>query len=348
MLEVGVDGGALTENKLSRFGNFTVTNEIIKALSQVDFYNRYTIYTLDNYQLTLSHNFIFRQLWPRLAWMRFAVSLQELIRPNHIFIALNQAIPLYTRAKIIALSHGLSFMFYPEAYPDSGRRMQQQIKQLIKRATVLIVTSKKIKDSFNDIFEAEKRIKIVTLPLGIPEIYLTKALAFKKKRVLLYVGMAHPIKNIPFLISAFSRFISNKTYQNYKLVLVGVSNTFMKSLKISHQLHNKILNIPWATPKDLLKLYNEASCLLTASLYESFNLPVLEAISQQTQVVGTKNSIIPELQKYVYISKDDTDSFAETIKTAIQTPKKINLPELKKKFSWQVFVEKLINLYAQK
>ncbi len=346
MAKIGADGGALTNNKQKRFGNFTVSSEIIRALASVDRNNHYTIYTLDQWGSN-TNNFVFRQLRPRLAWMSLGVSLQELIYPKDIFIALNQAIPLYTAAKIIALSHGLSFMYYPNLYPDSRQVMERQIKQIIKQASIIIVPSKKIKDNFNDIFDAGRKVKIVTLPFGIAQAFINKKPRFNKKHILLYVGMGHPIKNIPFLISAFSRLIEQPSYQHYKLLLVGVEDAFFKTLSIPLHLQGKILNIAHAEPKELLRLYNEAACLLAASLYESFNLPVLEALSQQTQVVALKNAVIPELQPYVNLAQNNVESFTETIKIALNTPKKINLSKLRHEFSWRQFAKSLVNLYAQ-
>ncbi len=75
----------------------------------------------------------------------------------------------------------------------------------------------------------------------------------------LVVGMDHPIKNRQMLPTGKYKFIFASDVPRIKL----------------------------------RSLYRQALALVTVSVYESFNLPVLEALSQGCPVIGLKSAIIP-------------------------------------------------------
>ncbi len=347
-MKIGVDGGALNTNYKSGYGNFTVTNEVLNNLSLNDPVNKYTIYTLGNQKINLAHNFVFKKLAPKAGWLKLRVSVEELINKKDIFLALNQAIPTLTKAKIIAFSHGLAPLYFPAFYPDKREVLKNQTKEMLRQANLIVVSSEKVKIGFNDIYKPSREVanKIKLLPFGIPKPFLKKSKKFKKKKICLYVGMGHPIKNIQFIIDAFKQFSDVPEYSCYKLVLAGVNNNYFKTLN-STSITNKIIVLDRVSGQELVKLYNEAEVLLSASHYESFNFPIIEALSQQTQVVALKSATIPEYERFVFISANSVKDFAKTISKAIKNPKPINLVKLHKIFNWQNFTKKLIDLYEK-
>ena len=106
----------------------------------------------------------------------------------------------------------------------------------------------------------------------------------------LFVGMNHKIKNIDFLVKAFTIFKERQEYKDFELILVGNH----------HKLVNEKLGIRCKVVdrNELAFLYRNATGYLTTSLYESFNLPVLEALSQNCNVVGKSDALIPELLSF--------------------------------------------------
>ncbi|MDO9028782.1 MAG: glycosyltransferase, partial [Candidatus Roizmanbacteria bacterium] len=101
----------------------------------------------------------------------------------------------------------------------------------------------------------------------------------------------------------------------------------------------------------LKKLYQKATALLTSSYYESFNFPVLEALSQKFPVIGLTSAIIPEFETYVNLA-NNVEEFVEKMKKITKKPnvQSINLPagrqgQLYKKFNWKNYVKNLVKLY---
>jgi glycosyltransferase involved in cell wall biosynthesis len=314
-MKISVDGGALNSKNNRRFGTSVFSENLVAALKRYDKKNQYFVYTFDN-------------LKPKLFWLKGRVSLEELKQKKDIFLALNQAIPFYTSGKIITFCHGLSYYFHPELYPKRDVvRLKKQLEEMVKRSDKIIVSSKKVRDELISIY---RRIegKIIILPFGIP-FDMKKDKEKKRKKFFLYVGMDHPIKNINFIKETFKKFKESKEFKGCKLILVTKN----------------------CSRKKLCWLYRNATALLTASHYESFNFPVLEALSQGCPVVGLKSAIIPELETYVNLA-NNVEEFVEKMKKITKKPcvQSINLPagrqgQLYKKFNWKNYVKDLVKLY---
>lgn len=339
MINVHVDGGALSLQSQKHFGNFVVTLELLRALSKVDKKNKYTVYAVDPIRADPAcKRMIFSQLQPKMGWMQFRVSLQELLYPSDIFLGLNQSLPLFTKGRKIALCHGLSFMKYPELYPDSVHRMKRQIFTLRDTANWIVVSSQRVKEEWKK-YVGDPH-KIVIIPFGIPQAFLQQKRAVKKKPFLLFVGMNHPIKNIQFLIDVVTVLRTMKGYSMFTLTVVGVGN----KLNVPHF----VTVVPYASHKGLLSLYRQTQCVVSASLYESFNLPILEALSQKAIVIATRQATIPELEPFVTTAPEDPKQFARIIAKTIEYPKKTDLSKLRNLFSWQKFAYTLQAIYERK
>lgn len=311
-MKISVDGGALNPKNSHRFGTAVFSENLVKALQIYDKKNQYFVYTFEN-------------LKPKIFWMKGRVSLEEFKRKKDFFLALNQALPLYVSGKIISFCHGLSYYFYPKLYSKRDVvRLNEQLEEMIKLSDIIIVSSQKVKDELVSMYRYIKA-KIIVLPFGIPFDMVDKhafTKAKSKKKIFLYVGMDHTIKNIEFIKEAFRKFRELREFKDYKLILITKN----------------------CTRKKLRSLYRNATALLTASYYESFNLPILEALSQGCPVVGLKSAIIPELKPYVN-SANNLDEFVENMKKINTKPNAKSISRLYLKFNWKNYVNNLVKLY---
>ncbi|MFA6005199.1 MAG: glycosyltransferase [Patescibacteria group bacterium] len=341
MYRVAIDGGALVPDSAKQFGNFTFAKELITALGNIDRTNAYTIYALNDVSIKLPANFEVKKITPARGFMSVRITLEGLMKNPDVFLALNQALPLFTRARVIAFNHGLSFLKFPELYPDSAGKMGSQIKKLMSRSEKIIVSSSRVKTHFNDIYGVED--KVIVQPFGIPTEFLTDNRKYKRKNFILFVGMNHKIKDIPFLISSFTELLKIPGYASYKFLLVGVDPS---TISIPRNMSHKILPISHTKSiSELHQYFAEAHCVVSASLYESFNLPIIEAASQNTPVVATPEAVIPELSEYVTISEKKPQIFAQHIAHSISQPKIVNVAQLKKEFDWDNYARRVIKLY---
>jgi len=307
-MKISVDGGALNPKNNQRFGTAVFSENLVKALQLYDKKNQYYIYTFGN-------------LRPKLFWLKGRISLEEFKQKKDVFLALNQAIPFYSSGKIISFCHGLSYRFYPQYYSVKDvARLNGQLKEMIERSDIIIVSSQKVKNELTSVYRYIEK-KIIILPFGLP-FDMKSAKIQNKSRYFLFVGMDHPIKNIDFIKKAFNEFKKNKEYKNYKLYIL-TKNVSREKLK---------------------KFYQKAAALLTSSRYESFNFPVLEALSQGCPVVGLKSAIIPELWTYVNVATNNRE-FVEFMKRIAKKPDAQSINQLYSKFNWKNYVKNLVKLY---
>jgi len=299
---VSVDAAGLDTDKYHRFGNYVFSENLIRALKKFDKNNRYYFYRFERH-------------FPRLAWMKAQVSLKEFTNKKDVFLALNQALPLYVSRKIISFCHGLSYYFFQNKYSKASlRRLKFQLKEMVERSDYIIVSSIKVKRELESIYPHIKdklRVLLFGVPFDIKNISV-KPTTKSEKDYYLFIGMDHPIKNIDFLRSING--------VNIKMVTSGCSR-----------------------PR-LIKLYLGAKALLTVSDYESFNLPVLEALSLGCPVIGLKSAIIPELEPFVHVAKSEND-FIKLLNSTIKRPDQKTINVLRKIFNWEDYVRKLVKLY---
>jgi len=303
-MKISVDLGATFGEGF--FGTKIFSLNIKEALLRYDKENQYFFYD-------------FKNVWPRIFWMRVGVSLKEWQLKPDVFLALNQALPFYFHKKAIVFSHGLSFYFFPNHYPKSILiRLNNQLKEIKKRAYKIIVSSKKVKDEFLNLFPKLQE-KIFVLPFGIPFDCLKEKTKKTKEKFFLTLAGSQLIKNFSFIKSVFFEFKKNNP--DFKLI-----------------------NVENINRKKLINFYQRATALLTASYYESFNLPVLEALSLGCSVIALESAIIPELREYVNLAKDEND-FLMLMKKIPKKPTSKLIEKLKKDFSWEKYVKKLLEFY---
>jgi len=340
-MKISVDAGALCSP--NKFGTYIVTENILKAIGTFDKDNTYTGYLYRRtHHLPVSENIEFKVLSPSLAWMSVRVSAEELIRPKDVYLGLSQAIPWLSGAKIISFLHGLSFYEHKELYKESFEALKDQVMFATTRAQKVIVSSVKVKKALGELFGFTDS---VVIPFGVPFDMLPnqskKSIKSSKppksaRPYFLFVGMSHKIKNIDFLVKAFKIFKEKSANKDFELVLVGDHQKFADA-----KLGIRCIT---ANRNDLVRLYVDATSYLSASHHESFNLPVLEALSQNCTVVGKSSAIIPELAEYVHIA-DEMEGFVGNMNSIAMNKRDVDIKKIIAKFSWEDYVNKLKTLF---
>jgi len=128
-------------------------------------------------------------------------------------------------------------------------------------------------------------------------ITVTKSFDLKKKNNLLFLGRINPIKNIDILIKAYAN-LSSQTKSEFSLIIVGEAfldyeKKYLNKLKIlikTKRLENKVKFLGSIYGDEKLKIISESYCLVLPSKSENFGNVVLEAISQNTPVIASKNT----------------------------------------------------------
>jgi glycosyltransferase involved in cell wall biosynthesis len=117
---------------------------------------------------------------------------------------------------------------------------------------------------------------------------------------LIYVGSEHPRKNVPRLLDALVQV--KRRFPGARLLKIGKpGNSEWRQETLEHaarhalELGKDVVFIESVDDEDLASLYHAADMFVTASSYEGFCLPVLEAMAVGTPVVAAECSAIAEL-----------------------------------------------------
>lgn len=162
-----------------------------------------------------------------------------------------------------------------------------------------------------------------------------------RRPYILYVGNAHPHKNVESLIKAAE-------ILKMKLAIVGYDNFFQSRLPKS-----KYVEVVGEVPNNkIADWYRNAEALVTASKMEGFGIPPLEAMSVGCPAIVSDISVFHEVygDAAVYFNQNDPKDIAKVIKETLSN-KKLIKEMIKKgykqvaKYSWQKCVKETYEIY---
>ena len=177
----------------------------------------------------------------------------------------------------------------------------------------------------------------------------------KKERILIYIGMHHPRKNIQALLDAYTLLLSQGL--PYKLVLLG--NSLTKSelsawVRKNPRFQDRLLDRGFVSEKEKREWLQRAALLIMPSLYEGFGFPILEALSSGTPVIGSNLSAIPEIlgEGGILIDPYDPQSIATAISQALSSSdgyERLVQKALKQaaQFSHKRMIDQVLSVYEQ-
>jgi len=124
------------------------------------------------------------------------------------------------------------------------------------------------------------------------------------------------------------------------LVVVGPE----KDAATAHRLRERGATLRgYVAVEELAALYRGAACLVQASLYEGFGLPVLEAMASGTPVVTVRDEALLE------VVGDAADGLADGIRSALENRETLVAAGLERAraFSWRAAADSTVAVYRE-
>jgi len=223
--------------------------------------------------------------------------------------------PLWGRFQKVVTIHDL----YYKRFPAFVRYWQRRYWQLFIPASLwashqVIVVSDTTRHDLLQLFpKSNKKVKRIYLGADavLPALRQDDV---QQTPFCLVVGNMTPNKNIETIIAAFA--LLKTQQQSVRLVVAGsdLYGRLAAALKtISVSLDITLLE--HVSDVLLAQLYANASCLIQASHYEGFGLPVVEAMRMGCPVIASDIPVFREIGKEAvcYFSPDDMSSLAHVV-----------------------------------
>ncbi|MBI3331348.1 glycosyltransferase family 4 protein [Candidatus Peregrinibacteria bacterium] len=231
-------------------------------------------------------------------------------------------VPLRCAVPFVITVHDLILHRYPnEAGLFKRLGYQWVMRSAVQKARSIIAVSRFTAGELESIYGGVARLKASVIGEGVRMSEPTPDVKTKfhlGKPFFLYIGNAKQHKNVQTLIDAFARLPSN----DRELVLVTHGKEVNRL-----RLAPGVRMFRAVSDRDLAALYIEATAFITASLYEGYCLPVVEAQSIGCPVIASKRGAILEVAAESAILIEPTaEAFAAAMrgdiprKSAVRSP----------------------------
>ena len=241
-------------------------------------------------------------------------------------------LPPLTRCRTVVTIHDCIHLRFPEYLPSRAAYFyaRAMIRLAARKANrVLTVSEASKRDILHYTGVAPEKVAVVYNGLDARFAAVPDAAAIDRVQqrfqldhpFVLYVGNIKPHKNLERLIAAFSMARPDGP-DGLKLVVIGDETSNYPSVRQAvhrHRLDKHVRFFGFQPAATLVVFYRLARAFVFPSLYEGFGLPPLEAMANETPVVTSNVSSLPEVAGDAALLVDpyDVASIAGGIRRAV-------------------------------
>jgi glycosyltransferase involved in cell wall biosynthesis len=260
------------------------------------------------------------------------------------------------RVKYVATIHDLTAWRFPETLPKSYLfYFKWSVRGAIKNADLILTVSNSVKNEIIEFFGVEEA-KIRVCMIGIDENFIDEEAILRKEPLILSVSVLEKKKNHITLIKAFDKLKNIGKLKDWKLVLVGKRGFGWNEISdvLERSAHKKeVLILGYIKHEDLVDMYRRSSIFVSPSLYEGFDIPVLEAMASGSAVIVSDIPIHREVggdAALYYSPPEDENKLAEKLLELVENDKLRYSMAMKgykraKNFTWKKLISEYISAY---
>lgn len=300
-------------------------------------------------------------------WQQVAIPLWLLRHRFDVYHYPSFDMPIGAPCPAVFTLTDLKYLRYPEFFPKMSwakRIYMRLITHLAaQRARYVIAISEHARQDILQMYRLQPE-SVVAIYLAaealpqidspdVPDIERVKTKFNITEPYFLFVGQGRPHKNLKRVVEAFGKL--QKANNTLALVIAGQPYpTYTAPADAIERLglQNRVHFTGYVTDAELSRLYQGATALVYASLYEGFGLPMLEAMAAGTPVITSTVTCLPEIAGDAALLVDayNVDEIAETLlKVATMPDVRFALSEKGhvryRQFSWQKMARETLEVY---
>ena len=280
------------------------------------------------------------ELRARSQLVRMAITLPRLLRRLRADLVHTQyALPLRLPCPGVVTVHDLSFERQPELFGLRDRVVfRRVVPRAVRRAARVLTVSERTKQDLVQLYGVAPD-RVVITPNGVdPAFHPSPSDTVSQGTYVLAVGAIQTRKNQLAALEA-------ATAAGLSLVVVGPAKDAALAEGLRHggarlEGHVEI--------ERLAELYRGAACLVQASRFEGFGLPVLEAMASGTPVVALREPALLEVAADAAVFVDE-GGLADGIREALRDRERLSAAGLERAraFSWHATAERTLAVYRE-
>ncbi len=368
-MKIGINARFLTQPYT---GTGQYTRLLLSALARLDSANEYFLFTPELVEWNLPDHFHQLRILEKPS---YSLSLQK-AHWEHVLVPQEMKKWKIDLAHFLYPSNPWARLPFPTIvtvhdvipwiFPAYRTRWRSKLYQFyarhaLKKADHVITPSHFSKKEIVSTLKVKEK-NITVIPHGVPPAFPTLGPTVPLRRpFLLYVGGYDERKNVPRLIQAFLKYLAHETA--FDLILVGGKKKGLESLitdeyaprvsaTIPVQPKGHIIFTDQLDARELDILYHQATLLVHPSLYEGFNLPVLEAMAAGLPVAAADIPVNREVtgEHAVFFDPLSIDSIGQTLRSLLANApfQKILAQDAREKareYRWEKSAEETLNVY---
>ena len=360
-MKIGIDGRFWNESGVGRY-----VRNLVWELEKIDKKNSYVLFTSNKNQPKLK-NPNWKIVTTDIHWhsIEEQIKLPQLINKENLDLMHFPyfSVPILYRRPYVITIHDLILHHFATGKATTKSKFVYWTKLLgykyilnkaAKNAQRIIVVSKSTKDEVvKHLNVSEEKVRVIYE--GIEINTNQKKIMKLKTNYLLHVGNLYPHKNMNSVLYAMKNLMEEGNTE-VRLAIAGKEDHFYSKFKAKvHDLglEDQVDLLGEVNEEELNYLYRNAAALVSPSLMEGFDLPVVEAMANKCLVLASDIPVHREICKdaAIYFDLKDEEDLVSKIKEVYKNgkeefEKKLNMGKaISSEFSWEKMAVETIKIY---